>query len=173
VNEAELQTLPLLAGVGLARGLRRLGCPARLKWPNDLQVDGRKLGGVLIESIARESAQAAAIIGFGVNHGHGAPELPTPTSTSLRLLIHPLPPLAAVIADLAGAVLEELRHGGDLTYALRAYRELTVHRPGERLRCRVAQEDLDGVFLGFDERGFLRLDVGGGERRVSSGEIVE
>jgi hypothetical protein len=37
----------------------------------------------------------------------------------------------------------------------------------------MADEDLEGVFLGFDERGFLRLAVNGRERRVASGEIVE
>ena len=50
---------------------------------------------------------------------------------------------------------------------------MTVHRAGDTLRCRIAHEDLEGVFLGFDERGFLRLAVDGRERRVASGEIVE
>jgi len=173
VSEAELQTLPLLVAVGLARSLRRMGCPARLKWPNDLQVDRRKLGGILIESISRESSSAAAIVGFGVNHGHDRSELPTPASTSLRMVLDPLPSLPPVVAALVAGAIVELGHGGDVTYARRAYEELTVHRPGDRLRCRIAHEDLDGVFLGFDERGFLRLAVGGGERRVASGEIVE
>ncbi|HVR30282.1 MAG TPA: biotin--[acetyl-CoA-carboxylase] ligase [Thermoanaerobaculia bacterium] len=173
VDEAELQTLPLLVGVGLARALRRLGCPVRLKWPNDLQVDGRKLGGILIESISREASTAAAIIGFGVNHGHLRRELPTPIAISLREVLDPLPPLPELIADLVEAVAVERAHAGDADYARQAYEELTVHRPGQTLRCRVAHEDLEGVFLGFDERGFLRLAVDGGERRVASGEIVE
>jgi biotin-[acetyl-CoA-carboxylase] ligase BirA-like protein len=172
VEEGALQTLPLLSAVGLGRALRRLGCPASLKWPNDLQVERRKLGGILIESISRE-ASAAAIVGFGVNHGHRADELPTPTSTSLRQVLDPLPALERVIVELVGALLAELEHGGDVAYARRAYAEMTAHREGERLRCRVANEDLEGVFLGFDERGFLRLAVAGRERRVASGEILE
>jgi BirA family biotin operon repressor/biotin-[acetyl-CoA-carboxylase] ligase len=172
VRESALQTLPLLVGIGLARALRRLGCPARLKWPNDIQVEGRKLGGVLIESIANRWA-AAAVIGFGINHGHGLGELPTATATSLRLILDPVPPLERVLGDLVGAVLDEADHAGDMAYARGAYEELTIHRAGDALRCRVADEDLDGVFLGFDERGFLRLAVGGHERRVASGEIVE
>jgi hypothetical protein len=78
-----------------------------------------------------------------------------------------------VAAELVASVLEEIQHAGDVTYARRAYEELTVHHAGDRLRCRVANEDLEGVFLGFDERGFLRLAVDGRERRVASGEIVE
>jgi BirA family biotin operon repressor/biotin-[acetyl-CoA-carboxylase] ligase len=173
VSERELQTLPLLVGIGLARALRNLGCPARLKWPNDVQVAGRKLGGILIESISRDTTGAAAIIGFGVNHGHGAAELPTPAATSLRQVLDPLPDFASVATDLVAAVLAEIEHAGDVAYARSAYEEMTVHRAGETLRCRMADEDLEGVFLGFDERGFLRLAVDGCERRVASGEIVE
>jgi BirA family biotin operon repressor/biotin-[acetyl-CoA-carboxylase] ligase len=215
VDEAKLQSLPLVVGVGLARGLEEVGCEARLKWPNDLQVRGRKLGGILIESIscdavpsgvvdttpegtissAPRTARAsvvdttpsapmpsaprtarrvsAAIVGFGVNHGHRATELPTPTSISLRQALDPLPSLERVAETLVAAVLAELERAGDADYAHRAYRERTVHRAGELLRCRVSNEDLEGVFLGFDERGFLRLEVNGRERRVASGEIVE
>jgi BirA family biotin operon repressor/biotin-[acetyl-CoA-carboxylase] ligase len=174
IGETELQTLPLLVGVGLARALGRLGCPARLKWPNDIQVDGRKLGGILIESISRDTTRiAGAIVGFGINHGHRASELPTPVSTSLRQVLDPLPPFEEVAAALVAAVLTEIARAGDAAYAREAYAAMTVHRSGDLLRCRIAHEDLEGVFLGFDERGFLRLAVDGRERRVASGEIVE
>src|SRR5687767_15301319 len=46
----ELAALSLVAGVAAARALRTLGTDARLKWPNDLVVDGAKLGGILVES---------------------------------------------------------------------------------------------------------------------------
>ena len=49
-----LQTLPLLVGVGLTRGLRSLGCEAGLKWPNDLLDRGRKIGGILVSAIPSE-----------------------------------------------------------------------------------------------------------------------
>jgi BirA family biotin operon repressor/biotin-[acetyl-CoA-carboxylase] ligase len=184
VREAELQTLPLLVGVGLARALGRLGCPARLKWPNDIQVDGRKLGGILIESISRHAsgiaagpspvgAGGAAIVGYGINHGHDRSELPTPFATSLRLAVDELPPIEQVTAELAAAVLAEIELAGDAAYARRAYESLTVHQAGDVVRCRVAHEDFEGVFLGFDERGFLRIAVDGRERCVATGEIVE
>ena len=44
----ELAALSLVAGVAAARALRGLGVEARLKWPNDLMVDGAKLGGILV-----------------------------------------------------------------------------------------------------------------------------
>src|SRR5262245_5318230 len=46
----ELAALSLVAGVAAARALRGIGVDARLKWPNDLVVDGAKLGGILVET---------------------------------------------------------------------------------------------------------------------------
>jgi BirA family biotin operon repressor/biotin-[acetyl-CoA-carboxylase] ligase len=60
-------TLPLVAGLALARALERLGLIATLKWPNDLMVGARKLAGVLCESRRLPSGSDAAVIGVGVN----------------------------------------------------------------------------------------------------------
>jgi BirA family biotin operon repressor/biotin-[acetyl-CoA-carboxylase] ligase len=79
--------LPLLAGVALVRAVRALtGVDARLKWPNDLLVDGRKCGGILVE-VAEDRAVA---VGIGVNVTLAAAELPprapgAPSATSLAL----------------------------------------------------------------------------------------
>ena len=115
----------------------------------------------------------AALIGFGLNHGHPSAQLPTPSSTSLRLEIDPLPSLSRVACALVAGVTAELAHAADASYANDAYQQLTAHRPGDTLRCRVAGEDINGIFLGFDQRGFLRLDIEGTERLLTSGEVVE
>jgi BirA family biotin operon repressor/biotin-[acetyl-CoA-carboxylase] ligase len=60
--------LPLAVAVAVCDGVERTGVACRLKWPNDLLLDGRKLGGILIEVTApAASVPATAIIGFGVN----------------------------------------------------------------------------------------------------------
>jgi len=59
-----------------------------IKWPNDLRVDGKKLGGILIESRALAGNARAYVVGFGINclqhAGHFPPEL-TQLATSLEL----------------------------------------------------------------------------------------
>src|ERR1700709_1102745 len=63
-----LQPLPLLVGVGLCRALDAyLPSPARLKWPNDVLAGGKKIGGVLIETLIRPGDCALAVVGYGVN----------------------------------------------------------------------------------------------------------
>jgi BirA family biotin operon repressor/biotin-[acetyl-CoA-carboxylase] ligase len=59
--------LSLAVGVALAEALHELGLGAlRLKWPNDLVVEGRKLGGILVNLRAEREA-CSAVIGFGLN----------------------------------------------------------------------------------------------------------
>lgn len=61
---APLHGLSLAVGVAIAQGLATLGCDAiQLKWPNDIWLNGAKLGGVLVET----AAQGGLVIGIGLN----------------------------------------------------------------------------------------------------------
>lgn len=63
----------------------------RLKWPNDVLVDGRKLSGVLGELLDPMPGRLAASLGIGVNLDLEEAELPVPHATSLRIAGIPLP----------------------------------------------------------------------------------
>lgn len=62
-----LAGLSLSVGVSLAESLIDFGVPVRLKWPNDLLIDGRKLGGILIELLPPADRHCRVVIGFGIN----------------------------------------------------------------------------------------------------------
>src|SRR5262249_56785789 len=74
--------LPLLTGVAVVEAVRAVArADAVLKWPNDLLVDGRKLGGILVERV-----DDAVAIGLGLNVSTRADELPDgANATSLAL----------------------------------------------------------------------------------------
>jgi len=173
VLAAELQTLPLLVPVGLARAIRALGCRVGRKWPNDLLVAGKKLGGILIETVGGAAGEVVAIIGFGINHGQSSSELPLATATSLRHELGKPPNIATVSAFLLRELDRELEHLGDTEYARDAYEKLSVHSLGDHLSCRIGGRGIEGTFLGFDVHGFLRLDVGGTEQILPAAEVVE
>ncbi|MGH9361686.1 MAG: biotin--[acetyl-CoA-carboxylase] ligase [Thermoanaerobaculia bacterium] len=172
---AALPTLPLLVGVGLCRALGPfVAAPCRLKWPNDLRVEGRKIGGVLVEVRLRPEEDAAtAIIGFGVNLAHGREDLPEGVGTSLALEGAAGVALPALTWGLVAAVMTELETFGDVPGAVARYRALSEHEEGDRLRCRAGGEEIEGTLRGFDEQGRLRLEVDGTERRLAAGEVVE
>jgi BirA family biotin operon repressor/biotin-[acetyl-CoA-carboxylase] ligase len=73
---ADLGALGLVIGVCELRALHALGVTgAKLKWPNDVLVDERKLGGILIELRAESAGPACVVIGIGLNVALGAPLL--------------------------------------------------------------------------------------------------
>jgi BirA family biotin operon repressor/biotin-[acetyl-CoA-carboxylase] ligase len=73
---ADLGALGLVIGVCELRALRELGVSgAKLKWPNDVLVDERKLGGILLELRAESGGPACVVIGIGLNVALGAPVL--------------------------------------------------------------------------------------------------
>lgn len=173
-----LERLPLAAAVGLCEALNRLlpGFPCRLKWPNDLVAGGEKIGGVLIEVVSGEEEKGAAVIGFGVNHGQAAGQMPKTDveitgATSVRAHAPAAPPLGEVAAALSqGLIAAVTEPAPDLA---QRYAELSAHRPGDAIAFRLGEERLAGTFRGFDERGFLRLEQAGSERLLSSGEVIE
>lgn len=188
-----LTTLPLLVAVGMARALREMlgdrGAACGIKWPNDLLVEGRKIGGILIEAVSRGESRPLALVGYGANHGPGAAPgsdsdsdaetVPVPESTTLtrELTAHPgagaLPGFGEFAWTLIGGVEAELEHLGDMAYAVERYRELTVHREGDTVRCRMGGKEVRGTFRGFDERGFLLLETESGIAPVAAGEVIE
>ena len=171
----QLGTLPLLVGVGVCRAVAALiDGDALLKWPNDVLVGGRKIAGILIETVAGGSGEMAAVIGFGVNYDFGAGSgLPTPVATSLALETDTPPSRAEVVERLGRSLERELRRCGDLDYTLDAYRACTVHREGDEVSCRVGGETLAGRFAGFDNGGRFRLRTASGLRTIASGEVIE
>jgi BirA family biotin operon repressor/biotin-[acetyl-CoA-carboxylase] ligase len=177
-SHEELRTLPLLVAVGLAVGLDDLigSGRCRLKWPNDLLVGGRKIGGILIEAMPLGPRAWIALAGFGVNHAPAAVSGWPEGATSLAEEAGggaPLPPLGEVARRLLAAVEAELGHLGETAYAGQAYRDLSAHRTGDRLRCRTGDGVLAGTVLGFDDGGLLRLEVDGREVLLGAAEVVE
>ena len=79
--------LSLLAALALTEAVaRRTGVEARLKWPNDVMVDGRKLAGVLAQLVVDSSgAPPAVVVGVGMNVSLTDEDLPVPAATSLLM----------------------------------------------------------------------------------------
>jgi BirA family biotin operon repressor/biotin-[acetyl-CoA-carboxylase] ligase len=84
-DPAEWGWLPLLAGVAVTRALReQADVHAELKWPNDVQIDGRKVAGILSESVGDD--RGGVVVGIGLNVTTRADELPEGVeATSLAL----------------------------------------------------------------------------------------
>lgn len=146
-------TLALVAAVALHEAAVRHEPRARIKWPNDLLVEGAKLAGILLE---RQGD--AVVIGFGVNLAHKPADLDRPAAS-----LDPPVPAAAFLERLAAgfaAWLARWRAGG--LAPVRAAWLAAAHPVGTAL----AAGDARGAFDGLDETGALRLRLADGSLRV-------
>lgn len=170
-----LDGLSLSVGLAVLRCLREQGVvEAGLKWPNDLLVAGRKIAGVLLELSGDPAGECQVVIGIGVNVNM----LP-----SSRVVIDQ--PWAS-LRDCVGRLVDRTELALALGRCLQQY--LSLHAQGgfaalrdEWEACHLWQgkevsllagsQRIDGVVLGVDSLGALRLDVAGQARQFSGGEL--
>ncbi len=167
--------LPLEMGVILARGLtRRFDVQVRLKWPNDLVVSRKKLGGLLIEARAGEEGEGYAVVGIGLNAGSSRADLSKAGlkgATSLRLSGAPADRLGGDTALLLLLSLLDEELAGSKPVLPRDFEAVSAHAPGDRLCVLEGERKLEGTYLGVTADGFLRLATGKGEETLVSGDI--
>ncbi len=137
-----------------------------VKWPNDVQIDGRKLAGVLIEARPQDGW---AVIGVGMNLTISTREFPPDLRDRAVSLFEPSEGGPGT-ALAAAAILS--RHLTDWV-AAEPDAVLDAWRRRDALRGRrVSWGGGSGVAAGIDDRGYLIVVVAGGERvTVGSGEV--
>lgn len=171
----ELPGLSLVAGVAVSKALRALGVArAALKWPNDIVVDGAKLGGILVETRGAGAA-TRVVIGIGINcrRDAGLVLRIKKQVTSLDQYIE-FKDRNFILKKIIPALLESLNtfEAKGLEPLRREWEALDAHA-GQRLRVRLAGgRVLTGVAAGLAEDGSLRLNTKRGVRAVRSGRVV-
>jgi BirA family biotin operon repressor/biotin-[acetyl-CoA-carboxylase] ligase len=169
-----LTGLSLAAGVAALRALRRLRIDAAgLKWPNDIVVGERKLGGILIEVRGETTGPCTVVAGVGVNvelPERAARRIDQPWTDLARAGYRPSRNLlAAALIDELVRVFSEYEERGFAACAeeWRCYDCGT----GRMVRLVSGGHTLAGRMLGIDDSGALLLSVDGAVRRFTSGEI--
>ena len=156
-----LTLAPLAVGCGLADWLRDLGVPVRLKWPNDLRVDGAKIGGILCEVFAD-----ALLVGVGLNW-LDAPTIADQRSACLKQFCAKPPGMTDAQSSLSQTIESALNWWSQAgNEALRqrwwAMAEQGLQRSGS----------LEGEPIGLADDGALRLrDAHGAVHEVRAGEV--
>jgi BirA family biotin operon repressor/biotin-[acetyl-CoA-carboxylase] ligase len=162
--------LSLRAGLAVAEMLDGVGgLPfVQLKWPNDVIVDGRKVGGLLCEARWLGAELSWVAVGLGLNVRNAPPTAARMPAANLAEWRADLDP-AALAAPMAEVLA---RLGGRDTLTAE---ELSQWRARDWLLGHRLAAPLDGVARGIDARGELRIETAEGPRTVASGDasIVE
>lgn len=165
----------LVTAVAIADALPDLGVSqdrVRLKWPNDVLVDGGKVSGILIEGEADGTSARWLVIGTGINLVHHPAETRHPATnlSALGLAVGPERALTAYLAAFDTWWGRWRRY--DFQVVATAWRARTLHKPGDRLSLSVGGRSMQAVYRGLAPDGTLVIeDADGVEKRLASGEI--
>jgi BirA family transcriptional regulator, biotin operon repressor / biotin---[acetyl-CoA-carboxylase] ligase len=165
--------LPLAIGVALAETLASFGVDVKLKWPNDVLLQGRKLAGVLIESAAAGGSGSWAVIGIGINLDLDADSLarierPAASLPWLAELDQNVL-MAALLSTLAEA-LDRFEQQGLAAFTER-WNQLHAHAGQAVIILEDGRVLHEGIGAGVDALGRFLLDTGDGRVAVMAGDV--
>lgn len=160
--------LTLCSAWGIATALRSYGVPVQLKWPNDLVMNGRKLGGILTETRIQRGQITKAVVGVGINWTNSVPETGINLQTVLSAQAQPA---IASLEILSAIVLQGIASG----YTAWQQEGIENLLPGylsllTSLGRSVVVNDIQGTVVGVSPQGELQIRPN--SEVISSGEIL-
>ena len=169
---AQVSFLAALAAADLADTCLGPGA-ARLKWPNDVLVHGRKAVGVLVESGARPDRRLWLAVGVGVNLARHPAEVEPPATSFAEHMAAPAPAPREALEILAVRfeAWRKLWEAQGFAAVAEAW-TARAYGLGRPCQARLAERTLSGIAEGLDADGALRLRLdGGGVERITAGDV--
>ncbi len=170
--------LTLLAGVAGHHAIRKItGLVTDIRWPNDLLISGKKVGGILTEMSAELDRIHAVVVGLGLNVNHRSmPRDLRSIATSLSLeggrrysRVHIL---AALLKEMQRFYLLLQERGS--AEVVRGWESISSFARGKRIRVLRNSEEAFGLTQGLEPSGALRVRFEDGrEEALISGEVLE
>ncbi|MBC3247972.1 bifunctional biotin--[acetyl-CoA-carboxylase] synthetase/biotin operon repressor [Pseudomonas lurida] len=169
----QLEGLSLVVGLAVMQALRESGVRgAGLKWPNDVLVGQKKIAGILLELVGDPADICHVVLGIGINVNMQRADEVDQQWTSVQLETGFPVDRNALVAQLGlqlQSYLDQHRKGGFV--ALQEEWEQNHAWQGRPVSLIAGVNQVDGVVLGVDRQGALRLDVDGVEKIYSGGEL--
>lgn len=174
----QMPQLTLLTSVSLCRAIRRVcGVDVKIKWPNDLLLDGKKVCGILMESTGEDERLQFCIAGVGINVNMDLHDFPTqlqPLATSLKLFTGERVDRTELLATFLNEWEQQyelyLEHG---FAPIRTLWEALTDMLGTDVRLVTPSGDvLSGKAIRLEDSGALLIEQADGTRKkVYSAEI--
>ncbi|MGC2061981.1 MAG: biotin--[acetyl-CoA-carboxylase] ligase [Thermodesulfovibrionales bacterium] len=171
--------LTILAALAAAAALHReTGIPVSIKWPNDLLMSGRKLGGILTEARTAQGVITRAVIGIGINLNSSTDDLPPEISgKATSVLIE----TGATVSRgrVTAAIMNEFESRYKKLQAIGVVPLVQELRPlltclGRDIVVTDGTSKISGFAEDIDDEGRLVLRLPSGLRRkIGSGEITD
>jgi BirA family biotin operon repressor/biotin-[acetyl-CoA-carboxylase] ligase len=169
--------IPLIAGVAVCKAIRRVTpLEPRIKWPNDITIGGKKVGGILVEMSCDIDRVDHIVLGIGVNVNTQCSLLPEPTrgiATSLAEkcgeYVSRVRLVQCLLAEFDALYRTFLASGFD---TLREEWKALDSTVGSWVKVSDAEEEMKGKALDIDGEGFLLVRKENGDvKRIISGDV--
>ncbi len=168
----ELPLVPLAMANIVASYLREtFAIDARIKWPNDVLVGGKKIAGILIEARVQDD-RVFLLIGTGINVEPYQDDARPNAVTILESSPRNFTGIETATLAFVEHVDERFSHPLDHDEVLAQWRALSVHEPGDRIHCVLGDRTINGTWAGIDEQGRALLNTTDGVVAVSAGDLV-
>jgi BirA family biotin operon repressor/biotin-[acetyl-CoA-carboxylase] ligase len=169
----QLEGLSLVVGLAVLQALRNFGVPgAGLKWPNDVLVGNKKIAGILLELVGDPADVCHVVLGIGINVNMQLADEVDQQWTSIRLESGRSSDRNALVAELSKQLNAYIqRHQMEGFSVLQAEWEANHLWQDRSVSLIAGSSQVDGVVVGIDSQGALRLRVDGVEKVFSGGEL--
>lgn len=168
-----LGRVPLLGAVALAECLEGLGLAARIKWPNDVQIEGRKVSGILAEAVWQGDRLPGVVLGIGVNVRRTAlsqAQAQALGAITIEEALGQVPDRGRLLRDLLDRLDAWLPRAGDAALLV-AWRS-RAGMLGRPVTVQQGEHTLTGIAQDIDEQGALLVcDAQGTLHRLLAGDV--
>ena len=147
----------------VCKTLESYGLSPKIKWPNDIHLQGKKVCGILIENRLRGKTIASSLVGVGLNVNNTLPiELSEIACSASEILGREL-----IIAEVERAFRK-------FFFSLFSFSEYTARLGylGEEISLTVGEKTERAILLGVSEQGLLQVERNGERREYSAGEVT-
>lgn len=177
LRPAQVLQIPLITAVAVSKAIKRVTpLQPRVKWPNDITLGGKKVGGILTETSSEIDRVNYIILGIGIN-----------VNTQRSLLPESIRGIATSLAEECGGHISRVRFLQCLLAEFETlYNEFLVsgfdtirekwktldNTIGSRVKVSAGAEEIEGEALDIDREGFLLVRTKDGDvKRIISGDV--
>ena len=163
----------LIAGLAVSDALIDLGITPQLKWPNDILINNKKIGGILCESRLSGNRVNSLVIGIGININEDIDEFPDQLksiSTTVFSVCGEQNKLEIVLANLLNNIEKRINLIDNINEQFIEWENRCGHL-NSKITFHQNNEIIKGIFKGLSNNGEAIVLVDGQERIFNSGEL--
>ncbi|MDP3258952.1 MAG: biotin--[acetyl-CoA-carboxylase] ligase [Thermodesulfovibrionales bacterium] len=187
IEPKDATLLTIMSAISCARAVRNLtGIEVKIKWPNDLMVSERKLGGILTEMKSDQDRIVFAVIGIGINVNASLDAFPSDVRAATASVIEELRKGKGIKGDspeisrtlIIAAILNELERWfkvlikGGRIQLINEWKKLSSTL-GRKVKVVSGKDAISGIAGDIDDEGMLILRLpSGGLKKISAGDVT-